>query len=387
MLSTHAVQDSTHIVEDFLSMVDTTSIAPASSPPSSSPVAITPPDCLEHEHAAGRPSSHQNERIHQALDSDPPSPFLQKLEHLLRAVQGTSRTSSGCALPSNSARSRVSVASASNAAAISHYTNQPARFQKKRKLSARPRRVSNSASHTTNGTTVRLSGAFKLQYARGPGSLRRAESLRTEFSAADEEEVLNEDSSDSTNASRPQRLPVIVGSIASHFGGYAPTVPTTPTANDVQAEASPKSASEPQLDRIPIIAPPTFESIPRAPLSHEDTADRRLLVLLAREREERDADGLSSAPVLDQADPANQHGQKDEDNEDENGSSDNGDSEYLATLDDLHAGTVNSPQLRRRATLSSHSVELDIEERLLEQAIQWLTEVAQPLCLIQLCHD
>jgi len=43
---------------------------------------------------------------------------------------------------------------------------------------------------------------------------------------------------------------------------------------------------------LPIVAPPPFEEIPRAPFNEEEAAERRIRVLMERENVERRADGL-----------------------------------------------------------------------------------------------
>ncbi|KAI1792394.1 hypothetical protein LXA43DRAFT_339366 [Ganoderma leucocontextum] len=72
----------------------------------------------------------------------------------------------------------------------------PSTTNKKRKFCDAQRRPSARGflrRRTANPLSVGLSGVFKLCYAKGPGSLRRAESLRVELPTnAPEEEVLNE---------------------------------------------------------------------------------------------------------------------------------------------------------------------------------------------------
>lgn len=53
---------------------------------------------------------------------------------------------------------------------------------------------------------------------------------------------------------------------------------------------APRASSPP----VPIIAPPEFVDIPRAPLSREDAAEARLKVMLEKENRERVEDGLAS---------------------------------------------------------------------------------------------
>ncbi|KAH9941549.1 hypothetical protein B0H21DRAFT_752445 [Amylocystis lapponica] len=118
-------------------------------------------------------------------------------------------------------------------------------------------------------------------YARKPGSLRRAESLRSELSA-------HEDSSKHVPALHPSLMPtrfISSGSATptSNAYAYVPTEPSTPVAHSPQLLPSP----------LPIVAPPPFELIPREPLSDEDAAERRLRILLVKEKLEREADGLS----------------------------------------------------------------------------------------------
>ena len=169
-----------------------------------------------------------------------------------------------------------------------------------------------------------MSGAFKLCYAKGPGSLRRAESLRADpsLTTAEEEEVLNEVSvwlgsltvsyaqrlaqviepdpntlrasnySELSKAFFPQELPIIVGSASSPYAANAPTEPTTPTSTD-QAFGGLQSLA---FADLPLLEPTPFELIPRAPLSREDAAERRIIVLLEREKANRDVEGLGTNP-------------------------------------------------------------------------------------------
>lgn len=201
--------DDTHTVDVYA--------APVSSPPSSSPVTVTPPDCLdeevdssENEYQKTYLESHGLERIHEDNSSvhPPTSPFVYRLNSLLVAAQrdraaslqrsrivsaqpfythghGLAADSDSGDSPSSKRRhSRVesdgSGSAPGSGAAL-----------KKRKLSQRHWSASgnNPAAHAS---VPRLSGAFRLSFAKGPGSLRRAESLRSELSAVDEEQVLNE---------------------------------------------------------------------------------------------------------------------------------------------------------------------------------------------------
>lgn len=175
-----------------------TGTGPASSPPSSSPVAVTPPDDAEEE----------IDLKNGCYDS----PFLRRLDDLLlAAVQekqdatgdltessndsndstGTlefsrtsgSETATTLDCPVNLSRKRTRWSPA-------HVDGAPGSVYKKRKLSkAQPRIITRASRQNPSAS---LSGAFRLQYARRPGSLRRAESLRSQLSVDEEEQVLNE---------------------------------------------------------------------------------------------------------------------------------------------------------------------------------------------------
>ena len=230
---------------------------------------------------------------------------------LFRSFSKTSASEAATALdcPVNLSRKRTRLSPA-------YVDGAPGSVYKKRKLSKAQPRLTTGASR--QNPSASLSGAFRLQYARRPGSLRRAESLRSQLSVDEEEQVLNEvnfydirllyvtpmfeqqvldknGTERSQPSSVPQDLPIIVGNVASPFGGYAPTVPTTPTANDVQGQVASVSDQEPLVADIPVIPVPPFELIPRPPRFAEEAAEKRIVALLSRELDERTIDGLHCA--------------------------------------------------------------------------------------------
>ena len=247
-----------------------------------------------------------------------------------------------------------------------------------------------------------MSGAFKLCYAKGPGSVRRAESLRAELSpaTAEEEEVLNEVSvwlgfsavpyaqrlmqvveqdsstlrvsnySELSKAFFPQELPIIVGSAASPYAANAPTEPTTPTSTD-QAFGSLQSLASADL---PLLEPPPFELVPRAPLSTEDAAERRIVVLLEREKANRDIEGLGTNPphIL----------QRTED-EEERFWTDTQDLPPCEADPDMEDVQSTNPKRNtlNRALSSSTPIELNIDSRVFEEVMQWFLEASLLSCL------
>ncbi|KAI0767275.1 hypothetical protein C8Q74DRAFT_945559 [Fomes fomentarius] len=396
--------DDTHTVDAYT--------APVSSPPTSSPVTVTPPDCLDEEvDRSDYLESHGLERIHEDHSSvhPPMSQFVYRLNSLLVAAQRDRAASlqrsrlvsaqpfhahahglpadTDCGGPPSSKRRHSRVDSDGPGSAP-----DSGAALKKRKLSRRHWSASGSHNSAAHASVPRLSGAFRLsEYAKGPGSLRRAESLRSELSAVEEEQVLNEvfegaSSSQGQEARSqrssvlvPQRLPIILGSIASPFGAYVATVPTTPTANDVQERLS--STSVPQdLGAVPVEALPSFELLLKPPLNKEHAAECRIVALLLRERNERDEDGLSSITVALVA--------EDGENQSEASSAsptlEGGDDEHSMTVEELQRLNPPSPQLpqeSRRATISLSPLELDIDENLFDLTIRWLLEVYRSLAL------
>ncbi|KAH8101772.1 hypothetical protein BXZ70DRAFT_931861 [Cristinia sonorae] len=89
-----------------------------------------------------------------------------------------------------------------------------------------------------------------------------------------------------------------------------PTQPATPIVPSERAKFRakfkvrldiPSSPSSP----VPILAPPPYDQIPRAPMNQEEVAEARLVAMLGRELEERTADGfLASDFVLQSVAPA-----------------------------------------------------------------------------------
>lgn len=80
---------------------------------------------------------------------------------------------------------------------------------------------------------------------------------------------------------------------------YPPTQPATPISFDARAKfriqfqaaiKSPDSLPNP----LPIIAPPPYNEIPRAPASEEEIAECRIAKMIGREHEERRSDGVTN---------------------------------------------------------------------------------------------
>ncbi|KAL7284573.1 hypothetical protein ACG7TL_001865 [Trametes sanguinea] len=177
-----------------------------------------------------------------------------------------------------------------------------------RLASPKKRRVSAAGSHSMGvgvrkrGLSTRpalgVYGAFGLSYAKGPASLRRAESLRSDISLSPRvpDGILQGSSHghlNPRNDSMDQVLPKPLTSTTSPSSGdYAPTVPTTPTA---QLD---KEKTEDGLANLPVIAPPPFELLPRAPLSAEEAAERRISCLLEKELRIRTAEGLRGEKLM-----------------------------------------------------------------------------------------
>ncbi|CDO74820.1 hypothetical protein BN946_scf184353.g1, partial [Trametes cinnabarina] len=194
-------------------------------------------------------------------------------------------------------------------------------LQKKRRLSFTASRSKSLQLHrkrSNRQSALKLSGAFSLRYAKGPGSLRRAESLRSEPSAPAQASRLKGHSEvrdppakcisllnlgeaipqilpcdDTANllgrSSADETSPLTLTPSGSSANAYAPTVPTTPTL------AHEEERLKDGLADLPVVAPPPFELIPRSALSPEEAAERRIVCLLEKELQDRIADGLQES--------------------------------------------------------------------------------------------
>ena len=155
--------------------------------------------------------------------------------------------------------------------------------------------------------------------------------------------------------------------MASPFGTYAPTVPTTPTSSDNGHSLPPKNKPLP----FPVIPPPPFEHIPRAPLSAEEAAERRISILLTRERELRDADGVQSSQ---------KHSAKRTEDEEERFWEEH---ESVENYEDEDENSVlrkdRSSPYTRRAPICHSQIHLDISDDMLEEVITWFLEVSPAL--------
>ncbi len=194
-------REDTHTVT-LLEEDDTAGVDPASSPPSSSPVVMTPPDCSE-----GGASLSFFARLNDLLlaaqaqeeqDASPRSAASPGNQIYRASTLGstgvvyTEATSLSLSSDSSRKRARSGNPSDGTECPIPHAHRSPT-THKRRKLSQDCSHPPTRGSRSTQPlSATRLSGAFRLQYARGPGSLRRAESLRSHVSIQEEEEVLNE---------------------------------------------------------------------------------------------------------------------------------------------------------------------------------------------------
>ncbi len=182
---------------------------------------------------------------------------------------------------------------------------------------------------------------------------------------------------ESSKALVPLDLPIIVGNVASPFGGYAPTVPTTPTANDVKGRTITTQDRPSSIQDVPVIPVPPFSLIPKPPLSADEAAERRIQALLARERDQRAIDGLQRAPT------PKALARRTEDEEEEFWTDDpmppfnEEHSDSWATAVALSSPTLEAPPVEasRRAEICPSQIELDIDSGLLQQIIEWFLEV------------
>ncbi len=182
---------------------------------------------------------------------------------------------------------------------------------------------------------------------------------------------------ESSKALIPLDLPIIVGNVASPFGGYAPTVPTTPTANDVKSRAITAQDGPSSIQDVPVIPVPPFLLIPKPPLSADEAAERRIQALLARERDQRAIDELQRAPT------PKALVRRTEDEEEEFWTDDPmppfDDEEHAESWATAVALSSPTPaplvEASRGAEICPSQVELDIDSGLLQQIIEWFLEV------------
>ncbi|KAF9808129.1 hypothetical protein IEO21_07965 [Rhodonia placenta] len=78
----------------------------------------------------------------------------------------------------------------------------------------------------------------------------------------------------------------------SLYYGYIPTEPATPVPRSRRRNRVAAPPLSPMPNPFPILAPPSYEDIPREPLSDEAAAEARIKIMLAKESVEREADGL-----------------------------------------------------------------------------------------------
>ncbi len=189
-------REDTHTVT-LLEEDDTAGVDPVSSPPSSSPVVITPPDCSEEDASLSwfarlndlLLAAQEEEDASQRSAASPENQIYRASTLGSTGMVYTEATS--LSLSSDSSRKRARSGNPSDDT-IPHAHRSPT-THKRRKLSKDCSHLPTRGSRSTQPlSATRLSGAFRLQYARGPGSLRRAESLRSHISIEEEEEVLNE---------------------------------------------------------------------------------------------------------------------------------------------------------------------------------------------------
>ncbi|KAH7886662.1 hypothetical protein F5I97DRAFT_1869202 [Phlebopus sp. FC_14] len=137
--------------------------------------------------------------------------------------------------------------------------------------------------------------------AKEPASLRRARSLRSQASFSE----FDAESSTASLSPPPQHTHVFSVRSPQQDTPFPPTAPTTPLPGSVEyarSKANPlmrtiavyQSGSRPQrkMAPVPIIAPPPCSAFPSIKCQ-EDWAEERIKCLVAREREEREGDGLA----------------------------------------------------------------------------------------------
>lgn len=159
-------------------------------------------------------------------------------------------------------------------------------------------------------------------------------------------------------------------------------MPTTPT---VRA----KAARNDGLADIPIIAPPPFELIPRAPLSAEEAAEARIACLLEKELELMSADGLHMKEPPKKRSPKVKRAEDEEEQfwmDDMGDCPDENDVETWLAEEEARecryrvracgkSPVTPSAKPASRARAAPASVELGIGENLLEECMDWIIEV------------
>ncbi|KAI0685184.1 hypothetical protein BC835DRAFT_1385682 [Cytidiella melzeri] len=214
--------------------------------------------------------------------------------------------------------------------------------------------------------------------ANEPASLRRAASLRSEASVI----VLGEDPIDpdvptTTKLDEDAARDCAFGlTNLNNFRDLQTHTSDTAPASQDTVTCPPTELSSPvprvQRDNVafshspsPLVAPPAFELIPRAPLTSVEAAETRITTLLAKDKEERKADGLSNAST-----PVLQH------NEDQ-------DMENVHSSSPRIKSEEREPRLRPSvsATQDQHedqALQLGIQESFRMKVVQWMLDVMPP---------
>jgi hypothetical protein len=153
-------------------------------------------------------------------------------------------------------------------------------------LTKRPKLSSVSSNSVQERQTRTLASRF---LEKEPASCRRAASLRSELSVSDILDI--------------PKIPtngIVMSSPLDHSGsngGHSLAAETESAVACPPTElSSPSTDSYNSVSRsdslLPLIAPPVFELIPRAPLTKTESAEHRISTLRHKDRHERQADGL-----------------------------------------------------------------------------------------------
>ncbi|OBZ66787.1 hypothetical protein A0H81_13268 [Grifola frondosa] len=273
------------------------------------------------------------------------------------------------------------VASTSRFSAYTHLTGTLELDRKKRKT-ARAELNRGTRFTPRKHAAPALTGAFARMYAIEPASLRRAASLRSDTSVtAGQDNVWNEACPRMTcSASQSSSATCGVTSEPYAYEPEIPTEPVTPVSHSPRRLAL-AIYTDPPPSPVPIIAPPPFFLVPRAPLSLEDAAERRIVVLLEKERREREVDGLPYARAPIPKGPMNLTMQKKRQEDEEE--------EYWMDSDSEADGfDVNEMvdvwargKYERDEDTTSYDgtgIALGIEDNLRSEAVDWLLNVLPP---------
>ena len=305
---------------------------------------------------------------------------------------------------------------------------------KKRKTAvhrSRPKDIHGNVPNSRNiHSTLLDSGKFATRRA----SLRKAASLRSESSLQEKSPskvcdiltrsiILNSFSLKDGETSPGSDLepvlnllrlsPVKESHIIRHENTIEPslvypiTQPATPMHLSARAQLQarlkdPSSSLDGSLYPLPILAPPPYVDIPRAPVNGEELAETRIAIMILKEEEERKSDGLlhfrgveDSTIVASAVEDGDSPCEKDELDESVDEDEEN---EVLRAVDNQEASGKSGKSCRiDEMEVDCNTEEIDvfgwslqrqicIDEEFRQEAVEWILDVSRPSSLFILAH-